>query len=493
FKEKSQSVFSYTDKKTNRNVLSRIPENLANAIRTLRREPLFIDTSRRNLNMLFAQIRNRNYLSPLIDHMGSMNEYLGSRINFNANLVRNIGNVTAINSQQIHNLLISTGNLSNNLTDANRQIANINTSINALKKEVTSRSAKALKIFNTIGSTMSYIQLAFQILDLAMAFRTTRVPVSYTYNTTGVTLIWDGGWRESRFFGMIPGDSKGIDTSKFMKPIELIRPSRNEGYYYNGHLYPTVDDLRYTQVRDILKGKFNPKDISTVYSFQDITNENNIDKTYVDKDIDKLSNKIFNDLQQWAKDRKNNKNLKPPKFAYEYSYKSTTEMTGEHVPIYDIINNNLKKTIENIKKVIRPIQTAMLPETDKNGYPIDSNELFYLPSPTWNKKTNQKETREKERAYVTVNPNESTYSNLDTDEKVYDELKRQFYKQIEVPWKVVIKDDLNFIDKFSKFKSEPEDITIYEATGPYGEIRRFKDKSDAFNWVWSSYEITAYV
>ncbi|MDE5599447.1 MAG: hypothetical protein K2I49_00750, partial [Ureaplasma sp.] len=365
--------------------------------------------------------------------------------------------------------------------------------ISALEKN---KPSKLERVFNMVGTVMSFIQGIYSLVQFIMAMGPVRVPVSYTYNSGDLSLIWDGGYRETKFFGMIKSDEQKIEVDKIITPIPIVRPSNLDGYYYNGYLYSDVDDLRYEQVRDILRGKYLPSDIKTVYSFQDITNQSSIDRTYVKDTKEELAEQVFNDLKNWAIQKKTNNNAPKPSFVIEHSYK------GED-GIYNVIVNDFPGTLANIKEKIRPALIAYKPKLDSNNYPIydhiknedKSVPSFSLPYKTWVKKDNQIKENPDTLPHVLVDPNnpkwEETDVKLDTDKDVEDELKKQFYASFDVPSAKVFETDLRYINKFSNLQIAIENSQIYEAKGAYGEVKYFKDKQDAYDWVWNSYGVEA--
>ncbi|MDE5599962.1 MAG: hypothetical protein K2I49_03400, partial [Ureaplasma sp.] len=365
------------------------------------------------------------------------------------------------------------------------------TELKAFKANMTSRFQKFTKIFSVIGSALSWAMMAFMIWDLIKMFTVQRTPVSYTYDTGDVKLIWDGGWRESRFFGTQVVNSRGIDAGKILDPIQIVRPSKTSGLYYNGTIYPEGADLRFVQTQDILKGKYKPSDIKTVYSFDDVTNQINPNRKYISYSKDELGDRVFDELKIWADSQKTRKNVEKPKFVYEHTWKDG---------IYEIVQNDFKKTIDNIRKNIRVVQIAYLPKVNEStNFPIFNDTLnedesipeYQLPGKTWDSEKNTVIEPSELPKFIVVDPNQPAYSSLDTDEKAINELRNQFQEKFSVPSKTIISSDLNFINKFSELESNIQSSYIYEAQGPRGDVRFFKEESDAIDWIWSSYGIQA--
>ena len=380
-----------------------------------------------------------------------------------------------------------------------------NSSLN-MKIDGVLKKQKVLGILKKVGTAIGVIGGVvagiFMILEMISSFEKTE-QVSYTYTNKDLKLTWDGGSRTTRWFGLQQGPTTGIDQMKMLDPIQIIRPNTNSGYYYNGHIYSTENEIRNKQAKDLLSGEYTNEDVYSSYSFERISNESLAPK-YSSKTLSDLVDTIYNELISEAS------KSKPvwPSFVEE------REFSLDEEGIY-VINKD-KTQDENIKAIvdnIKPIKIAYLPftwteeilvngktETVDTGVPISKDyeydhddksipnyEVPFSTYDTINKKIVKKEVT---AAHVKINPNDKANENKTTDQLIT-ELKNSFFEKLNIPSTEVFENDLVYKHWFSQLDRNYtiSSYKVYEAKGSYNDTRFFIDENDAKNYLFGSYGI----
>lgn len=366
-------------------------------------------------------------------------------------------------------------------------------------KTTTKRKQLTNKILGALGTAMGFLGTAMAILDMSANMVTTQ-SVSYTYQANNFSLIWDGGFRTSYFYGMIPGPTKGLEAMSMIEPVRIIRPQNESGYYYNGYVYSTEAQLQRMQNNDILNGIYTPQNVKSVFSFERIQNHSIKNKDYVNADLDTLADNVYNSIRNSIVN-----GTQLPAFAEEYDYKLDLDSIY-NINVEDKTLSSMQKAKEKLLNQIKPVKIAYIPNLQEgNRFPISRNDTkddgsipeFVLPyksfTSTQGGNNGIKENNDV-KPFVFVNQNEGKYKGL-SDEEADAKLLELFREQFDVPMKTTTKNEILFtnMSKFSDLSTNVNEITIYKATGAFGNVKEFLNSDDAFNFIWNSYGIRAIV
>ncbi|MDE5599519.1 MAG: hypothetical protein K2I49_01135, partial [Ureaplasma sp.] len=125
--------------------------------------------------------------------------------------------------------------------------------------------AKAQKSHMIAQYTMMAINLILNIVNLCFTFNR-KTSISYSHNSESGIYYWDGGFRTTSFWGMKEEDFKGLNSLELANPIEVIKPNKIDGYYYDGKIYGDTYELRMKQTGDVLSGKIKLPNVYNKYS-----------------------------------------------------------------------------------------------------------------------------------------------------------------------------------------------------------------------------------
>ncbi|MDE5599800.1 MAG: hypothetical protein K2I49_02585, partial [Ureaplasma sp.] len=259
---------------------------------------------------------------------------------------------------------------------------------------------QTIEASKVIGTTLAIVAVAAAIAAAIVALVQNIHKIeyfTYTYNANGFRLIWDGAYQETFFFGLIPGDSKGIDSLKMIDPVKIIEPRFESGYYYNGFIYETESQLERVQYQDMINGIYKPDSVNNAYSFEKIINSRPKDPKLVNNDLNKLADNVYEMAKSYAESKTNK-----PAFIEDYDY--SLEVDGLYsINVSEGYTGTLDKAIDTLIKKIKPVKMAYTPkEVEGKNIPIYRNDLkddksipnFVLPYKSWTSTGGIKENSE---------------------------------------------------------------------------------------------------
>lgn len=380
---------------------------------------------------------------------------------------------------------------------------------NPLRTKWREGFAKFMEVVQVIGTALSYLEMVFMVFDMITNFKKT-VKVSYSYVSNDFSLIWDGGYRTSWFYGMIPGDSKGLEAIEIINPIEIVRPNKTTGYYYNGYIFSSPEEVKRVQMNDILKGTYKNKNIKTYYSFEKM-NENGTGNKYYSEKIDDLCDMVYKDVKDYC-DKLNNSNsttninkndsskkIEHPDFILPNSY---SFYDNNKIYEIDTINKTPQENIDNILAKIQPCLIAYYPTLNKDGtnYPITKDQFknddgsapeYVIPGKNFDLSTGTVKTNDiEESLYETYDMNRREKTKIWIDigtarDRLYEKMSQKF----NVYSKKVFENDIINVKYFSDFNNYTVPSQLYIAYGSYGQKKYFTNKTAAVNYIFASYDI----
>ncbi len=350
--------------------------------------------------------------------------------------------------------------------------------------------AKAQKSHMIAQYTMMAVNLILNIVNLCFTFNR-KTSISYSHNSESGIYYWDGGFRTTSFWGMKEEDFKGLNSLELANPIEVIKPNKIDGYYYDGKIYGDTYELRMKQTDDVLSGKIKLPNVYNKYSFENIKNDS-LDSKYHAKTLDELCDLVYKDILQYYYDINSNKNVRIPYIAEESEYQADEN-------IYVTVNKDESPTAnaERIIKAIKPVYYAYLPILNERNQPISNNSIKHendgsipstsIPGVSWTSNGGYK-VNENIYEYIIFDPNKDGNKDL-TEEEIEKKMKSEFFSKFELPTKKVLKNDMKYLSCFSDFKNNINEIYIYEAKGRNGQFKYFTNMNDAKDFIWLDYGI----
>lgn len=361
--------------------------------------------------------------------------------------------------------------------------------------------SKISKLTKWIGKAFPYIDLALAIFNLVVEKTET---FSYIFKTTnGIDFVWDGGYRNSRFWGLLETLSNNIDDMKLIEPKMIISPTADESFYFNGKWYNDEVEVKKAQLKNILNNNFESDLIKTVYSFEPL----NVDHLY-----DDLSNTFeeFGKMEDiYSSDIVNPKNL--IQFAFDLLKKETSKQNGssEYVSKYFVnqfvfangffydIEQNKNEIINSIITSIKPIKIVQLPVliNGKPKYRNDGKEdkslnPYEIPGISWiNGKLNVNQTNNN---YIISVLNQFDNKNNIFEKDLVSDIEKRFLDAFEVETKTIIKHKLHRHNLFSNLSDLINSIYIFEAKLPNNYSKFFYNKNSAIQWLLLQYNFTLY-
>lgn len=351
--------------------------------------------------------------------------------------------------------------------------------------------SKVVNKLTNLSMAIPFVSIAFDIIFNIYQEHT----FSYTFKNEDVQYVWNGGKEDLYFYGLIATNQRDIKSMKLLEPIEVIKPRKENNYYYNGNNYYSLEALKEQQLKDILNGTYlydqeNNKSFDVAYSLIPIKYPFEPNHELIADTLEELDQKVIKHIQKYIQNnfRTDSPIVSPSKYIYDGNF------------IYDVTkskNDNIKNIIDNINPTLI-VQKPVLetgdsrhfkqPIINNNGHEEDNSIPFYkLPYRSF---TKGNENYNNADNYIILDSNKinNKFDYLALQTQVAD----MFYDSFNVDSKLVNKDSLLNESCFSKLTETVYQEPIYMIVDKYHNRKFFLNKNDALKSLYLTYDYHTY-